>query len=117
MKIFLTGFLALIVGIIFAASLSKSSTPSTATPRSGEKVYKKVCVQCHQSGTAGAPKVSDADAWQKRKTNREIDDLHQSVINGLRSMPPRGMCRNCSDEELKNAVMYMLERSQKEKKR
>jgi cytochrome c5 len=66
---------------------------------------------CHATGAAGAPKVGDAAAWAPRIA-QGMDTLVQHSINGLRAMPPRGTCANCSDEDLKAAVTYMVERSQ-----
>nr|MCS5577811.1 c-type cytochrome [Alteromonas macleodii] len=29
--------------------------------------------------------------------------------NGINAMPPRGTCGNCSDDEIKAAIEYMIE--------
>jgi cytochrome c5 len=75
--------------------------------RSGEEVYSSVCAACHDSGAAGAPIFGDAAAWGDR-LDKSMDDLASSAINGLGAMPPRGGS-NASDEEIMNAVEYMVE--------
>ena len=77
--------------------------------RSGEDIYKQHCVVCHAAGVAGAPKSFDKAAWQPRlEKNKDLDGLTASAIKGLNAMPPKGTCMNCSDEELKSAVQFML---------
>jgi cytochrome c5 len=79
-----------------------------AAPRSGEAVYTAACAACHATGAAGAPIKGDADAWGPRVAQGR-DTLLSHALNGFNAMPPRGACGNCSDEEIANAVDYMLE--------
>jgi cytochrome c5 len=79
-----------------------------AAPRSGEAVYTAACAACHATGAAGAPIKGDADAWGPRVAQGR-DTLLSHALNGFNAMPPRGACGNCSDEEITNAVDYMLE--------
>ena len=76
--------------------------------RSGKEVYDTACTTCHAIALAGAPKFGDRVSWGER-ANEDLDDLVETVINGLGGMPPMGMCMNCSQEELTNAVQYMLD--------
>jgi len=79
-------------------------------PRSGEQVYKKACTTCHAAGIAGAPKLGDVAAWAPRVA-KGMDVLYKSSISGLNGMPAKGMCFDCSDDELKASVDYMIENS------
>ena len=79
-------------------------------PRSGEEVYNASCGACHASGAAGAPKTGDAGAWAPRIAQGEAP-LVKHAIEGLNAMPPKGMCMTCSDDEIKAAVEYMVEKS------
>ncbi|MEE4383852.1 MAG: c-type cytochrome [Pseudomonadales bacterium] len=74
---------------------------------SGEETYNTYCVACHAAGVAGAPKYGDAEAWEPRLA-KGIETLYESTYNGLNIMPPRGTCSQCSDEDLRNAVDYMV---------
>jgi len=83
---------------------------AAAGPRSGEAVYNGACMACHASGAGGAPKVGDVGAWTERIAQGS-DVLHQHALNGIRGMPAKGLCMNCSEDEVKAAVDYMVEKS------
>jgi len=87
------------------------TTQAAAEPKSGEQVFNGTCTACHTTGAAGAPKVGDAAAWAPRIA-KGIDALMTSATNGLNAMPPRGLCTNCSDAELRAAIEYMTSHSQ-----
>ncbi len=40
-----------------------------------------------------------------------MDTLYASAISGFLGMPPKGLCMDCSDDELKATVDYMVEHS------
>ncbi|MEE4298133.1 MAG: c-type cytochrome [Pseudomonadales bacterium] len=76
--------------------------------RSGEEVYNSYCTACHSAGVAGAPVFADAEAWAPRIA-KGIETLYESTYNGLNGvMPARGTCADCSDEELRATVDYMV---------
>ena len=77
-------------------------------PMSGQQVYDQYCFACHSTGVGGAPKFGDTAAWAEREA-KGMDILMQSTLNGLNTMPPKGTCMGCSDEELGEAVDYMLD--------
>lgn len=72
----------------------------------GERVYHSKCSACHEAGVAGAPKVH-TNEWDER-LSKGIDALVESVVNGLGAMPPMGTCLDCSNDDLKLAIEYML---------
>ncbi len=76
--------------------------------RSGKEVYDTACTTCHAIALAGAPKFGDRVSWGER-ANEDLDHLVETVTNGLGGMPPMGMCMDCSQEELTDAVQYMLD--------
>lgn len=77
----------------------------------GEHRYEETCHICHGSGLAGAPKFQDHAEWAPRIAEG-IDVLVQRAIHGYKAMPPKGSCMNCSDEEIKKAVEYMVSQAQ-----
>ncbi len=85
-----------------------------AGARSGQDVYQSACFACHGTGAAGAPMVGDAAAWGPRAA-QGIDTLLSHAVNGFTGskgmMPARGTCGNCSDDDLKAAIEYMVENS------
>lgn len=76
----------------------------------GELVYRRNCYSCHASGAAGAPRLGDSRAWAPR-TAQGWDTLMRHTIEGIGSMPARGLCRQCSEEELALGLGYLLQRS------
>jgi len=104
------------VGQVYVAGESEpepepAAAEVAAAPKSGEEVYNSNCVACHGTGAAGAPKVGDSAAWAPRIA-KGINALLGSAINGLRAMPPKGLCMACSDDELRAAIEYMVGQSQ-----
>ena len=80
-------------------------------PLSGQQVYDQFCFACHMSGVGGAPKFGDVAAWAER-AEKGMDTLMASTINGINTMPAKGTCMNCTDDELSEAVTYMLDQLQ-----
>ena len=97
---------------IAGAGAAPAATASSG-PRDGETVFKGACFACHDTGAAGAPKRGDKAAWDPRIA-QGIDTLKKHAIEGFTGksgmMPPRGTCANCSDEEIENAIHYMIDK-------
>jgi len=101
------------VGQVNIGSVPASGDVSEAVaagPRSGDQVYNASCLACHSTGIAGAPKLGDQAAWAPRAA-KGIDGLLATAVSGLNAMPPKGTCADCSDQELKAAIEYMLTQS------
>ncbi|RMA77674.1 cbb3-type cytochrome c oxidase subunit III [Umboniibacter marinipuniceus] len=79
---------------------------ASETPLTTEARYFQSCASCHESGRAGAPKRSAPSDWAKRSHKSE-DQMLRSVIEGYRGMPARGMCVDCTDEELRELVKFL----------
>lgn len=86
-----------------------TAAAGSSGPRSGEEIYSTKCSTCHATGAAGAPKLDDAESWQARLEERGKEGLYDSAINGFKGMPAMGLCMDCSDEEIKATVDYILE--------
>lgn len=87
-----------------------------AEPRSGKEVYNGLCVSCHGTGLPGSPQMGNPDDWTDRIAKGE-DTLYDHAINGFTGpeghlMPAKGGNPALSDEEVRNAVDYMLANSQ-----
>jgi len=78
-----------------------------------EATYMMSCFACHSTGAAGAPKVGpgNAEAWAPRM-EKGMEAVMANVINGLNTMPPKGLCFTCSDEDLAALVEYMVSSSE-----
>ena len=78
--------------------------------KSGEEVYKAVCLTCHQAGILNAPKLGDVQTWTPRIA-QGYETLVQHAIKGIRSMPAKGGNASLSDNEVASAVLYMTNSS------
>ncbi|HDR9024374.1 TPA: cytochrome c5 family protein [Burkholderia vietnamiensis] len=78
------------------------------TYKTGEEVYKAVCVTCHGTGAAGAPKFGNKDDWAPRIA-QGYDTLLNTALSGKGAMPPRGGTNpdDVSDYEIARAIVYM----------
>ena len=79
-----------------------------AAPLSGAEVYDTYCATCHAMGIGGAPAFADTSAWAPR-ISKGMDALMASTLNGINAMPAKGLCMSCSDDELNDAVIYMVD--------
>ena len=78
-----------------------------------EQKYMASCFACHSTGAAGAPKVGDGMAveWEPR-LEKGLDAVVANTVNGLNTMPAKGLCFDCTDDDLRAIVEYMIEKSQ-----
>lgn len=91
-------------------SAPASQSKQAAAPqkvRSGKEVVEAVCSACHAVGAMGAPKIGDKAAWAPRLA-QGIDTLLSHAEHGYKNMPPRGGDPSLSNQELHNAIVYML---------
>ena len=91
------------------AAAPVAAAPS-GEPRSGEAVYSTKCFTCHATGAAGAPKYGVPGDWTAR-LDKGVDTLYTNAISGFNGMPAKGLCMDCSDEEIQAAVDHMVEGS------
>lgn len=80
--------------------------PAAVVFRSGEQVYKEVCLACHASGMAGAPKSGEPGGWAAlAEEGQPAVTAHGWV--GIRGMPPKGGRSDLSLEEFARATAWM----------
>ena len=92
------------------AASGAGSAAAPAKPKTGKEIYDSVCMACHATGAAGAPKVGDVAAWAPRIA-AGMDVMMKTAISGKGAMPPKGGNMGLSDAEIKSTVEYMLENS------
>ncbi len=85
-----------------------SSESSEKAERSGEEIYNANCQGCHSSGVMGAPKYASLAGWASR-IDLGLEKLTLSAIAGKGGMPAKGTCMDCSDNEIKLTVQYLLD--------
>ena len=80
---------------------------SAANIENGEKVVNLNCLTCHKAGILGAPKIGSAEDWAKR-TPKGIETIETNAIKGFNNMPAKGGNFQLSDQDIKDAVAYMI---------
>jgi cytochrome c5 len=124
----------LVLAFMLMTGLAPLSAAAQADARSGMQVVETVCAECHASGANGAPKIGDANAWERRAA-RGLASLTESALRGIRNinshggnpgqwrptaaraqwrpgeMPARGGNPNLSDLEIQRAITFMVNAS------
>lgn len=93
-----------------AGTTPAAAAAAPAAPQSGEKIFQTYCTTCHTAGVAGAPKFGDKAAWAPRIQQGEAT-LLKHALEGLRAMPPKGTCMQCTETEIKAAISYMVDKA------
>lgn len=90
-----------------AFSLLATTNAMAADPYAGRQVYQNNCAMCHKSGLNAAPKHGNKRAWTPI-IEQGKEKVYENTINGKGAMPPRGGKPNLTDEEVRDAVDYMI---------
>lgn len=81
--------------------------------KAGEKIFKEFCGACHNKKPVidiHAPRIGDKKIWQGLQ-QVGMSTLLNITIKGAGAMPARGGCFECSDEQLRSAIQYILDES------
>ena len=90
-----------LLGLVAVLSFSVSASAFDV-----EAKYNASCMACHAFGAAGAPITHSESAWAPRLATG-MDTLVASVTNGKGSMPPKGLCMDCSADQYKQLIEFM----------
>lgn len=82
---------------------------AAAGPRTGKDIYAGACTACHAGGVLGAPKTQVAADWQPRLDEKGFDQVWKNAVNGINAMPAMGTCGDCTEDDIKAAIEYMIE--------
>lgn len=114
---FLYRVLLVVLGCCFCiCSYSASHRPEEllqsikGQPNEGGKIVEHFCASCHAVKpliSVGAPRMGKKEDWEYR-FKQGFNQLFQHTEEGLNTMPPRGGCFECSDEQLMLAIEAML---------
>ena len=91
--------------ILSALLISNHSNASNNT-------FDDVCESCHTGGfkgwISGAPNVEKKSDWQKYIERDSIHEMQKIVLNGSENHKVKGDCKSCSDEQIIEAIDYMM---------
>lgn len=99
-------------------AVSEAAAVAEATPvaevLNGPQVYNQACLACHGAGVAGAPVFGDVAAWAPRIA-AGLELMREHAIAGYQGgagyMPPKGGRLDLSDQEVHDAIDYMIAES------
>lgn len=107
-----------IIGFVSGCSSdNQSSVPES--PRfddiqliEGRSIWMGTCRNCHLMGVAGAPAITNFEAWAPRQQKGK-QALYGSALQGIKhneswAMPPQGGNKSLSPEQVRSAVDYMV---------
>ena len=103
---------ALLKAIVLSAACTGLSPGAWAqsTPASGEKIYQQLCIACHATGVANAPKVGDRQAWKPLIAEGQVT-LTAHGWAGVRAMPAQGGDPKLGIEDFARALTWMVRNS------
>ena len=83
----------------------------------GKSIFSNECASCHDGGfwgwLYGAPQIGVQNEWEEF-LSKGVPELVDAAIKGTEGgMDPKGGCDDCSNEEIKAAVEYIVSQTQK----
>lgn len=93
-----------------AATPAPVATQVASAKQPGEDTFNAACAACHTAGVLGAPKLGSKQDWEPRFA-QGLDTLVNHAVNGIRSMPAKGGNPALTEQDIKNTVTYMLQKS------
>ena len=81
---------------------------NTAAGMDTTRIYQALCAGCHDNGIEGAPRPGQPEDWSRR-LEAGMEEVYQNTLEGIGDMPPRGVCMDCSDDQLRAVVDFMIE--------
>lgn len=77
----------------------------------GKEIYDGLCMACHTTGVTGSPKFDEKERWSTI-AGQGMKTIEDHAIKGFQGklgvMPPKGGNPALSDDDIKNAIKYML---------
>ena len=92
--------------VLFAFFMASVAISSASADGAIADRYQKSCYACHAFGANNAPKTHVEADWAPRM-EKGMDTLLAHVKNGFNTMPAKGLCFDCSDEEFKALIEFM----------
>ncbi len=82
-------------------------------PQAGKKIFEEYCQSCHGKNPeipVNAPRIGNKKEWD-RFSHLDFETLFKMAAEGYGAMPARGGCFECSDQQLKQAIEYLINKS------
>ena len=76
--------------------------------------YERSCLACHTSIDAKAPLTGSAPQWKPR-LDKGMDLLVKHAMEGFNAMPPKGLCADCSEADMRALIVFMSQDKEERK--
>ncbi len=119
MIVFLGSLLALTPGLAATHKPQDFLKQVAGTKDEGKRIVQHFCANCHAEAPLiqiGAPRIGNQQDWHVR-LKKGLPVLLQNTENGLNAMPPMGGCFECSEEQLRLAILEMIPKDPKRSKK
>lgn len=97
--------------VVSEEPLGVSASDQQPSLKRGKQVYVNSCIICHQNGEMSAPRIGNGPNWYERLKTSGLTGLFRHAIHGYNSMPIKGACVTCSDNDIIAATDYILSKS------
>ena len=92
-------------------STEKLQAPTQKMLGSGKTTFHTYCYICHENAVGEVTMLTDKARWTENGA-KNIETLVQHVHDGYTgdygTMPPKGTCMDCSKDDLRDAIFYMM---------
>jgi cytochrome c5 len=96
-----------VTGLIALVLASVTGVQAVENIRGGKEVYDSACAGCHTAGVLQAPRLNQKEDWVERE-KQGFEVLMSHAIKGFKNMPAKGGNPTIKDQEISNAITYML---------
>lgn len=103
----------LFICVIFLGVIFCNNIYAVTNTAKGQRIYEQYCHICHEPGLVGAPKFRNKAEWDERLAKKSLNELVDSALKGINAMPAQGTCYECSQDDLREAITYMIDHENK----
>ncbi|HYD81390.1 MAG TPA: c-type cytochrome [Paucimonas sp.] len=68
--------------------------------------YERSCMACHAVQGSGAPLTGFVPQWEER-LGKGMDRLVEHAYEGFNAMPVRGLCNDCTKDDMRALIRFM----------
>lgn len=104
--------LTLLIAVVIFSSACTEEKVAAVDHSEGKAIYTKNCKVCHAQGINGAPIYGNQKMWKDR-ASQPIATLVEHASNGFGLMPAKGGNESLNDQQIEQAIGYMLEALEK----
>jgi len=95
-----------------AATLNIKESATKRKQKTPVQRYINICLDCHWHGIMDSPRFGSKKDWAPR-IEKGMETLYNHAIHGFNSMPARGTCTECTDDDIKALVDYMVKKARR----